>query len=99
MEFVSAQDFKFSSRKINKRLSEDGKIVVTKNGKPTALVLDLRNADLEQTLNDLYKLRTIRLLNSVQAKSDGREPISDEEIEAEIQAVRAERKAKQAANV
>jgi PHD/YefM family antitoxin component YafN of YafNO toxin-antitoxin module len=84
---------------VRKRLSKDGKMVVTKKGKPAALVLDLKNADFEQTLNDLYKLRTMRLLSSVQAKSVGREPISDEEIEAEIQAARAERKAKLAANI
>jgi hypothetical protein len=98
MEFISAQDFKFSSRKINKRLSEDGKIVVTKNGKPTALVLDLRNADLEQTLNEWHKIRMLRALENIWAHTAKNPPLSDEEIEAEIQAVRAEQRAKQVSN-
>jgi hypothetical protein len=97
MEFVSAQDFKYASRATRKRLSEDGKMVITEKGKPATLLLNIKNADLEQTLNDLYKLRTMRLLNGVQAKSEGREPISDDEINAEIQAARDERKAKQTA--
>jgi hypothetical protein len=74
-------------------------MVVTKKGKPAALVLDLKNADLEQTLNDLQKLEWMRLLERFWERNAGKEPLSDEEIEAEIRVARTERKAKQAANI
>jgi hypothetical protein len=99
MQFIAAQDFKFTSRKISKRLSEDGKMVVTKNGKPTALIFDLKNIDLEQTLNEWHKIQMLRALENIWTHTAKTPPISDEEIEAEIQAVRAERKAKQAARL
>jgi PHD/YefM family antitoxin component YafN of YafNO toxin-antitoxin module len=97
MQFVTAQDFKFASRKTRRQLAEDGKLVITEKGKPAALILDLKNTDLERTLNDLQKIEGMRLLERFWERNADREPLSDEEINAEIQAARAEMKAKSSA--
>ena len=95
MDFLSVREFRASSRNIWRKLSEDGKIVITNNGKPTALLLDISNEDLEETLLTLRQVRAMRLFNRMRAAAEKRGFLSEEEIEAEIQAGRAEIKARE----
>ena len=63
-------------------------MVITNNGKPTALLLDISNEDLEETLLALRQIRAMRLFNQMRNDAQKRGFLSDEEIEAEIQAAR-----------
>ena len=94
MDFLSVREFRASSRNIWRKLSEDGKMVITNNGKPTALLLDISNDDLEETLLTLRQARAMRLFNSLRADAERRGFLSEKEIEAEIQAARAEMKSR-----
>ena len=89
MEFLSVREFRSSSRNIWRKLSHDGKMVITNNGKPTALLLDISNEDLKDTLLTLRQVRAIQIFNSMRAEAEKRGFLSEEEIEAEIQAARA----------
>jgi len=95
MDFLSVREFRASSRNIWRKLSEDGKIVITNNGKPTALLLDISNEDLEETLLTLRQVRAMRLFNRMRADAEKRGFLSEKEIEAEIQAARADIKAQE----
>jgi len=92
MDFLSVREFRASSRDIWRKLSHDGKMVITNNGKPTALLLDISNEDLEETLLALRQVKTMRLFNSMRADAQRRGFLSEQEIEAEIQAAREENK-------
>ena len=91
MDFLSVREFRSSSRDIWRKLSQDGKMVITNNGKPTALLLDISNEDLEETLLALRQVRAMRLFNSMRAHAQQRGFLSEQEIEAEIQAAREEK--------
>ena len=93
MDFLSVREFRASSREIWQKLSRDGKMVITNNGKPAALLLDLSGEDLEETLDTLRQARAMRLLKRVRADAEKRGFLSEEEIEEEIQAARADMKA------
>jgi len=95
MDFLSVRELKESSRNIWRKLSQDGKMVITSNGKPTALLLDIRNEDLEETLLTLQQVRAIRLFNNMRTEAAKRGFLSEKEIEAEIQAARADSKKKE----
>ena len=63
MDFLSVRELRASSRNIWRKLSQDGKMVITNNGKPTALLLDISNEDLEETLLVLRQVKfTLDLL-------------------------------------
>ena len=90
MDFLSVREFRASSRNIWRKLSKDGKLVITNNGKPTALLLDIKNDDLEETLLTLQQVKAMRLFNRMRADAQRRGFLSKKEIEAEIKAARAE---------
>lgn len=77
-----------------KNLARDGKMVITNNGKPAALLLDLSNEDLEETLDALRQARALRLFNRMRSEAEKRGFLPEEDIEAEIQAARSEMKAR-----
>ena len=91
MNFLSVRDFRSSSREIWQKLSQDGKIVITNNGKPAALLFDLTNDDFEETLDTLRQIEDMKLLRRMRSHAEQRGFLSENEIEMEIQAARAER--------
>jgi len=93
MEFLSVREFRLSSRNAWSRLSRDGKLVITNNGKPAALLLDISNEDLEETLVTLQHVKAMRLFNQMRSMAERRGFLSEKDIEAEIQATRATMKA------
>jgi PHD/YefM family antitoxin component YafN of YafNO toxin-antitoxin module len=92
MDFLSVREFRASSGSIWKKLSQDGKMVITNNGKPAALLLDISNDDLEETLFTLRQVKAIRLFNRMRSDAEKRGFLSEKEIEAEINAARSEMK-------
>ena len=89
MDFLTVREFRTSSKNVWDRLAKCDKMVITNNGKPTALLLDIRNDDLEETLMTLRHAKDMRLFNHMRATAEQRVFLSDNEIEAEIQAARA----------
>ena len=94
MEFLTVREFRASSGKIWSKLSRDGKMVITNNGKPTALLFDINGEDLEETLMTLRQVRAMRLFNRMRADAQRRGFISEKEIDAEIQAARTSKSRK-----
>jgi len=93
MDFLSVREFRLSSRNVWSKLTENGKLVITNNGKPTALLLDISNEDLEETLLTLQHVKAMRLFNRMRAVAQRRGFLSEKEIEDEIQATRSAMKA------
>jgi len=98
MDFLTVREFRASSRNIWRKLSLDGKMVITNNGKPTALLLDVSNEDLEETLITLQQVKAMRLFNRMRAEAERRGFLSEKEIETEIKAARNDISACQKAN-
>lgn len=94
MEFMTVRDFRTSSKNVWEKLSQNGEIVITNNGKPTAVMLDVQNGDLEEILRSIRQAKAMRALNAIRTEANERGFLSDEEIEAEIQAYREEKRAK-----
>jgi antitoxin (DNA-binding transcriptional repressor) of toxin-antitoxin stability system len=92
MDFLSVREFRASSREIWHKLARGGKMVITNNGKPAALLLDLSSADLEETLDALRQVRVLRLFNQLRAEAERRGFLSEAEVDAEIRAARAKMK-------
>ena len=93
MDFLSVREFRLSSRNAWQKLAQEGKLVITNNGKPAALLLDISNEDLEETLVTLQHVKAMRLFNQMRSMAERRGFLSEKDIEAEIKATRAMMKA------
>ncbi|MDR3295695.1 MAG: type II toxin-antitoxin system prevent-host-death family antitoxin [Clostridiales Family XIII bacterium] len=90
MQFVTVRDFRNSSREIWDKLSKDEEIVVTNNGKPTALLMNITENNFEDLLAGVRQAKAAQAFNRMREESARRGFMSGQEIEDEIQAARKE---------
>jgi hypothetical protein len=98
MKFLSVRELRTSTNKLKSLLAKNGNIIVTTNGKPLSLMLPVDEANMEETLNDLIRIRAKRVFEEMQMQSvkNGTDKMTMAEIDAEIAAYRQERKNKRA---
>ncbi|MCL2024918.1 MAG: hypothetical protein FWG78_04000 [Coriobacteriia bacterium] len=90
MVFVTAREIATSPRETWEKLAAAGELTITKNGQPTALMLDV-DADNYDDITRLIKQTKARLLiNRARAEAADRGHLSPEEIETEIRTARHE---------
>lgn len=63
MEFLSVRDFNSAPRATQKTLDRDGKLVLTNNGKPMALVFKVDSGNFEDTLATVQKIEHERFIS------------------------------------
>lgn len=94
MEFVSIREFTTSPKETQKKLTANGELVITNNGTPTMLVIDIENKDFLKLIDYLRRQEAADILHTIQMSSvrNGTDNISMEEIDAEIAAYRQEKR-------
>ena len=94
MSFVSFRELRTSTSKINDMLTDDGKIVVTSNGKPKAIMIQVNESDFEDTLAVLNQVKLTRAIDNIRtsARRSGASEMSLDEINTEIAQSRKERR-------
>lgn len=98
MDFVTARELRAESARIWEKLEAGEEIVVTRNGKPFALLVHTDPKELESTLRAIRAERfasTVRRMQK-QAQSQGLDKMTMDEIDAEIAAARKERRERNA---
>lgn len=91
MRFVTVRELRASSAEIWRRLSDEGELVVTSNGKPVAILSATSEDRLEQSLAHLRRARALAAVERMQRESLGRSAIGPDEVIREIEAARSER--------
>jgi hypothetical protein len=93
MDYISVRELRSAPKQIWDKLAQDGRLVLTNNGKPQALMLAIDGSTIDETLVAFEQAETMRLLNSIHLDSvkKGTDTMSLEEINAEIAATRTER--------
>ena len=86
MRFMSMRELQKSGGEIREALSNDGKVVITTAGKPTALMIQIGESDFEETLTLLNQVRFAKAVRDMrqEAVRNGLEDMTMEEIDAEI---------------
>ncbi|MDR2650656.1 MAG: type II toxin-antitoxin system Phd/YefM family antitoxin [Clostridiales bacterium] len=97
LKFLSYRELRSSTSQIREALTGDGKIIVTNNGKPEALMLQVSETNLEETLALLSQLKLARAINNLRQASQDNSiaDMSMEEIDQQIAQSRQERKVRQ----
>lgn len=88
MNFYTVRDLRTTPKSLWDNLVADGEVVITNNGRPTALLLDIADGSFEETLKAVRQAKAMIAFNSMRAKAVAKGYMTDAEIEAEIAAVR-----------
>jgi len=94
MEYITIHDFTSSPKETQKKLTANKELVITNNGTPTMLVIDIVNKDFIKTIEYLRRQEALDILSQVQRASvrNCTDTLSMEEIDAEIIAYRQEKR-------
>ena len=92
MIFFTVRDMRSNPRQIWERIAAGDEVVITNNGKPAALMIEVNDKNLQDTLLAIRQAQAIRAVNRLRIRSVQTMPagMSSEEIEAEIHAARKE---------
>ena len=88
MNFYTVRELGTTPKELWDKLSADGEVVITSNGKPTALMFDISDNSFEETLQAVRQAKAMIAFNRMREKAAAGGFLSDEEIEAEISASR-----------
>ncbi len=90
MQFLSVREFNSSLRKTREALRMHKKVVLTCNGKPSMLVLDIAGQNFENVLDTINRAEAINLLDNIQLQASraNLDETSLDEINKEIKQYR-----------
>lgn len=88
MNFYTVRDLRTTPKALWDQLSADGEVVITNNGKPSALILDIADGSLEETLKAVRQAKAMIAFNAMRTRAASHGYLSDAEIEAEIASAR-----------
>ena len=92
MNFYSIKDLRVDTKNICENIRQNGEAVITNNGKPTALMLDISDNNFEEVIRAIRQAKAMIAFNSMRATAMQNGYMTDSEIEAEIKATRSERR-------
>lgn len=95
MNFYSARELRSTPKALWEDLTASGEVVITNNGKPAALMVNLSGEDFETTISAVRYAKGLMAFNALRAQAAKQGYFTEEEIEAEIAAVRRERQQKE----
>ncbi len=94
MQFIPYRLLRNEPSTLRQKLADEGELVVTVDGKPFAVMIDLSDADnMDDILLLISRLRAQMAVRAIRSKAqrDGLDKMSDEEIEGLIRKTRDER--------
>ena len=90
MKFYSVRDLRTDTRGMWETLTSGGEVVLTNNGKPSALVIDIPEGAFDEMVQAVRQAKAMIAFNSMRRKAAKAGFMTDEEIEAVIADVRNE---------
>ena len=94
MKFYSVRDFRNISKEIWGNLARNGEAIITNNGKPTALMIDISEDNFDEILKAVSQAKAMITFNKMRMDSSKKGFISEEDINAEISEYREDKKGK-----
>lgn len=93
MNFYTVRDLRTHPREVWEKLSEKHEVIITNNGKPSALMIEIDDETLEDVLASVRQSIAMRAVNKLRLASikNGMSKITSRDIDDEISYVRKER--------
>ena len=90
MEFYSVRDMRIKSRAIWSTLAQGREVIITNNGKPSALLIDIPSGGFEETVQAVRQARAMIALNRMRRRAASQGYMSEDEILTAIDYARQE---------
>ena len=84
MNFYSVRDLRTDSKSMWADLSGGDEVVLTNNGKPSALIIDIPEGSFDEIVQAVRQAKAMIALNSMRRRAAREGFMSDDEIEAAI---------------
>lgn len=88
MNFYSVRDLRTETKNLWENLSAGGEVVITNNGKPAALMIDIPAGCFDEVVQAVRQAKAMIAFNNMRSRAASRGFMSEEDIEAEIRAAR-----------
>jgi len=89
MNFYSVRDLRTDSKNMWTDLNRGDEVVLTVNGKPSALVIDIPEGSFDEVVQAVRQAKAMIALNNMRRKAAKAGFMSDDEIESVITAARS----------
>jgi len=89
MNFYSVRDLRTDSKNMWTDLNRGDEVVLTVNGKPSALVIDIPEGSFDEVVQAVRQAKAMIALNNMRRKAAKAGFMSDDEIESVIAAARS----------
>ena len=90
MQFYSVRDLRTDSRRMWADPNRGDEVVLTNNGKPSALMIDIPEGSFDETVQAVRQARAMIALNSARRRAAAAGYMTGEEIESVIAEARSE---------
>ncbi len=87
MNYLAVKDLK-KTASLWKMLDEERELIITRDGKPCALMVPVRPETVERSLAEVRRARFSATLDNIRDRAGRLPPVSPEAIDREVQAVR-----------
>ncbi len=88
MTFYSKRDLRTDSKDMWSSLAAGNEVVITNNGRPAALMIDISQDNFDDVIQSVRQARAMIAFNSMRKTAASKGFMSEDEIEAEIRAAR-----------
>lgn len=92
MNFYSIRDLRSETKNICENVRQSGEVVITNNGKPSVLMLDISEDNFDEVVRAIRQAKAMIAFNSMKAVAASNGYMTDSEIEEEIKTARSERR-------
>ena len=92
MNFYSIRDLRSETKNICEKVRQTGEVVITNNGKPSVLMLDISEDNFDEVVRAIRQAKAMIAFNSMKAIAAANGYMTNSEIEDEIKTVRSERR-------
>ena len=92
MNFYSIRDLRSETKNICEKVRQSGEVVITNNGKPSVLMLDISEENFDEVVRAIRQAKAMIAFNSMKAVAAANGYLTDSEIDEEIKATRSERR-------
>lgn len=90
MDYLAAKDLK-KTKKLWEKLASERKLVITRDGKPSALMISVSPETVEEALREIRRALFSTAVSRVRKRAEMEGSLADEAIAAEIDQSRKER--------
>lgn len=90
MKFYTTRELRSTPKVLWDQLAADGEVVVTNNGRPAALMLNIPDGSFEDTVRAVRQAKAMMAFEALRKQAAQQGFYTREEIDSEIRAVRDE---------